>query len=96
MKAARSCATKPDHTSSPVQNIGHLFHGEILASPSHVLRYGLRTIKGKTGGVKVDASAIELSSAEPATAATKDEYITHTASLAPSNANGAVKMVKGD
>ena len=26
------------HTSSPVQNIGHLCHGVSLTSPSHVLR----------------------------------------------------------
>ena len=49
-------------TSSPVQNMGHFFHGSLLASPSHVLRYGFRTMSGSTGGVSVDewsfASAI--------------------------------------
>ena len=42
-------------TSSPVQNIGHFPHGFSLASPSQVLRYGLRTMSGSTGGVKVEA-----------------------------------------
>ena len=42
-------------TSWPVQNMGHLFQGACLASLSHVLRYGFRTIKGSTGGVSNEA-----------------------------------------
>lgn len=44
------------HTLCPVQNIGHFDHGSSLASASHVERYGLRTIRGNTGGVSVDAA----------------------------------------
>jgi hypothetical protein len=62
-------------TSSPVQNIGHLFHGVSLASPSHVLKYGLRTTKGSTGGVSFEASTGRLSSAEPAATAATSQCI---------------------
>jgi hypothetical protein len=44
-------------TSCPVQNMGHFSHGLSLAFPSHVLRYGFRTIKGSTGGVNREHSA---------------------------------------
>ena len=54
-------------TLSPVQNMGHSCHGGSLASPNQVLRYGFRTIKGSTGGVKLDANA------EPAAAATTSQ-----------------------
>ena len=63
------------HTDAPVQNIGHLFHGASLASSSHVLRYGLRTIRGSTGGECVEADAEKLHSAEPRAAAAKDQSI---------------------
>ena len=53
-------------TSSPVQNMGHLFHGVSLASPSHVLRYGFLTVRGKTGGVSFEAPTERLRTAEPA------------------------------
>jgi hypothetical protein len=43
------------HTSCPVQKIGQRFHGTSLAFPSQVLKYGFLTIKGMTGGVKVEA-----------------------------------------
>ena len=36
--------------------MGHLLHGTSLALPSHVERYGFRTISGSTGGVSMDAS----------------------------------------
>ena len=35
--------------------MGHLLHGTSLASASHVERYGFRTIRGNTGGVRVEA-----------------------------------------
>ena len=60
-------------TASPVQNIGHLFQGASLASSSHVLRYGLRTINGNTGGVSFEADAEKLQSAEPTAAAAKKQ-----------------------
>ena len=44
------------HTGSPVQNIGQFSHGGSLACPNQVLKYGFRTNKGITGGVKVEAS----------------------------------------
>lgn len=53
-------------TSSPVQNMGHLFHGVSLTSPSQVLKYGFLTARGTTGGVSLEAPAGRLSSAEPA------------------------------
>lgn len=56
-------------TSWPVQNIGHLFHGFSLASLSHKLRYGLRTIRGSTGGVSLDALASKLIKARAQAAA---------------------------
>lgn len=62
-------------TSSPVQNIGHLFHGVSLASPSQVLKYGLRTTKGNTGGVSFEAPTGRLSSAEPAATAETSQCI---------------------
>ena len=43
-------------TCAPVQNMGQSSHGGLRAFPSHVLRYGLRTIRGRTGGFSVDAS----------------------------------------
>lgn len=59
------------HTSVPCQNMGHFFHGSSLALPSHVLRYGLRTINGSTGGDREDAvatvAALTSSAAETAT-----------------------------
>ena len=46
-----------EHTSAPVQNMGHFVHGSSRAFCSHVLRYGFLTINGRTGGVKVEAFA---------------------------------------
>lgn len=66
------------HTSSPVQNMGHLFHGFSLTSPSHALRYGFRTIRGRTGGVSLEASAKRPRSTEPAAAAMKKKRIVTT------------------
>lgn len=43
-------------TEFPVQKIGHLSHGG-SRERTHVLRYGFRTISGKTGGVRVEALA---------------------------------------
>ena len=63
------------HTSSPVQNMGHLCHGVSLASPNHALKYGVRTVKGTTGGVSFDAPTGRLSRAEPAVSALKSQYI---------------------
>ena len=57
------------HTSCPVQNMGHLVHGGSLASLSHVLRYGFRTMRGNTGGVSLDAPHVVVSKAEASTAA---------------------------
>ena len=62
-------------TCSPVQNMGHLFHGVSLASPSQVLRYGFLTTKGTTGGVRFEAPTGRLSSAEPAAIAVRSQYI---------------------
>lgn len=62
-------------TSSPVQNMGHLFHGVSLTSPSHVLRYGSLTAKGTTGGVSFEAPAGRLNSAEPAAIAVRSQCI---------------------
>lgn len=62
--------TALQRTSSPVQNIGHLFHGEILASPSQVLRYGFRTVSGITGGVSVEACPVSRSAVPTASKAT--------------------------
>jgi hypothetical protein len=36
--------------------MGHLSHGGLRALGSHVLRYGLRTISGRTGGVRMDVA----------------------------------------
>ena len=63
------------HTSSPVQNMGHLFHGVSLASPSHVLRYGFLTVKGSTGGVSLEAPTGRLSRAELAATTLKNQCI---------------------
>lgn len=38
----------------PFQNIGHCFHGSSLALASQVEKYGLRTVRGSTGGVRVE------------------------------------------
>jgi hypothetical protein len=62
-------------TSEPVQNMGHFFHGSSLAFPSHVLRYGLRTMSGRTGGVRDEASATPARSAVEAVAMTPKERI---------------------
>jgi hypothetical protein len=43
-------------TISPVQNIGHVLHGGSRASCSQALRYGVRTMRGRIGGVSDDAS----------------------------------------
>lgn len=40
-------------TESPVQNIGHCSHGA-WRERTQVLRYGFRTINGKTGGSRVE------------------------------------------
>lgn len=62
-------------TSSPVQNMGHLFHGVSLASPSHVLKYGFLTAKGTTGGVSFEAPTGRLRSADPAASAVRSQRI---------------------
>lgn len=49
--------------------MGHLLHGGSLASLSHVLRYGFRTMRGSTGGVSLEASHVLLSKAEARAAA---------------------------
>lgn len=64
------------HTSWPVQNIGHLFHGSSLASLSHKLRYGLRTIRGSTGGFSLDALASKLIKARAEAAAARSRCMT--------------------
>lgn len=40
-------------TSCPVQKIGQCSQGSSLAWPSHVLKYGFLTIKGRTGASRV-------------------------------------------
>jgi hypothetical protein len=52
------------YTSCPVQNIGHFSHGTSLALPSQVLKYGLRTMSGNTGGVRVEAWPTAVASAD--------------------------------
>jgi hypothetical protein len=37
--------------------MGHFFHGTSRALPSQVLKYGFRTIRGSTGGVRVEQLA---------------------------------------
>lgn len=37
--------------------MGQFSHGASRAFPSQVLRYGFRTINGRTGGVRVEALA---------------------------------------
>lgn len=56
-------------TSWPVQKIGHFVHGASLAFPSQVLRYGLLTTSGRTGGLNVDASTTAESTPAMAAAA---------------------------
>jgi len=58
--------------------MGHLFHGFSLTSPSHALRYGFRTIRGRTGGVSLEASAERPRSTEPAAATVKRKRIVTT------------------
>jgi hypothetical protein len=41
--------------SWPVQKMGHFSQGTSRALPSQVLKYGFRTIKGMTGGVRDEA-----------------------------------------
>jgi hypothetical protein len=50
-------------TSAPVQNIGHLVQGSSRALCNHVLRYGLRTIRGRTGGVREARATLARSAA---------------------------------
>lgn len=45
-------------TLLPVQNMGQCSQGTSRALPNQVLRYGLRTISGRTGGVKVEAPTV--------------------------------------
>ena len=71
------------HTSAPVQNMGHLLHGSSRAFCSHVLKYGLRTINGSTGGWRVEASMTPARSAAATTlreriGAARAETITQT------------------
>lgn len=47
--------------------MGHLVHGLSLALPSQVERYGFLTIKGNTGGFKVEAATDETSEVTAAT-----------------------------
>lgn len=44
--------------------MGQSVHGSARAFGSHVLRYGFLTIRGKTGGCRVDAPATLARSAE--------------------------------
>ena len=43
-----------NHTELPFQNMGHCCHGSSLALASQVEKYGLRTVRGRTGGVRVE------------------------------------------
>jgi hypothetical protein len=43
-----------------------LVHGSSRAFCNHVLKYGFLTIKGSTGGWRLDASAALASNADPA------------------------------
>ena len=77
------------HTSSPVQNIGHLLHGLPLASPSHALKYGFLTIRGKTGGVSLEVSAATRPKrTEPAAATAKRNRIVTTTIRGGKNRKG--------
>jgi hypothetical protein len=53
-------------TVSPLQNIGQFFQGASRACGSQMLRYGLRTMSGNTGGFRAEA----LAKAAAASAAT--------------------------
>lgn len=64
-------------TSSPVQNMGHLFQGVSLASPNQVLKYGFLTAKGTTGGVSLEAPTGRLSSAETAAIVVRSQCIVY-------------------
>jgi hypothetical protein len=46
--------------------MGHLFHGTSRALASQVLKYGVRTINGSTGGVRVEQLEFAHSSTTPA------------------------------
>lgn len=64
-----------NRTSDPVQNIGHLFHGSCLASLSHKLRYGLRTTRGSTGGVSLEASTLQYERPRAIAAMERPQYM---------------------
>ena len=55
-------------TSSPVQKVGHLVQGSSLAFKKCVLKYGLRTISGRVGGVRTEAPTRLAVSTEAAAA----------------------------
>ena len=46
--------------------MGQWLHGASRASGSQVLKYGLRTVSGSTGGVSLEASATDSASARAA------------------------------
>lgn len=48
-------------TVLPVQNMGQLSHGASRAWLNQMLRYGFRTINGRTGGTKTEAQAVAAS-----------------------------------
>jgi hypothetical protein len=50
--------------------MGHLFHGTSRALASQVLKYGVRTINGSTGGVRVEQ--LELAHSSTTAAANAD------------------------
>jgi hypothetical protein len=70
-----SLSSKGSFTCWPVQNVGHLSHGTFLASGSQALRYGFRTIKGRTGGVSVEARDLLKRTAKPAITAVFNRLI---------------------
>lgn len=51
--------------------MGHLLHGTSLALASQVERYGLRTMRGNTGGVNVEAPTSDNNN-DDATIAARD------------------------
>ena len=79
-------------TSSPVQNMGHLSHGDSLALPNQVLRYGVRTVRGNTGGLSFEAPTGSPNSAEPAATTRRSQCITLQYTVYTANIKTSAEM----
>jgi hypothetical protein len=74
--------------------MGHLLHGSPRAFCSHVLRYGLRTIRGRTGGFNVDAPATLARSAAAATVKDRIAFKMEIMGIADNDAREAQYMYR--